>query len=343
MALTVQQSSPTMSLGTTPDNISPVNVLQPTTNYLGQQSGGVPLQTAGGGGGGGAGGGSGVDPSIYAYYDNMANGVQGQINALGGQQTVDQQNIDNAFQTGVNNLNASRNVANRDYTQNKASDVNNLVQQEGNIQMNTGQQTNALERLLGASGFGSSAVAQDGVPYATGLVGNQQMNGAQNNSAKNQQALDQGWGDYQTNFNNANNDLGHQHFVQTNALKASIDSNKASLLSQLSNIAQQRTAAQPGATYASIVAAGQPMQNQINTLTSDITQLGNQYANPVIATSAPAYQAPALSAYEASANPQIAMNSSSPGAASNLGVFTNMLLGANQQQTNLANQPTVAA
>jgi hypothetical protein len=297
-----------------------------------------PVQGATTGGGGGGAATPAIDPAINAYYDNMTNNVNSQLGLLPGQQAIDNQNILDAYNTSYNTMAGQKAIADRNYNQTKGTDLSNNVDARGQVAYNVGQGTNALQQLLGSRGAGDSSAAFVAAPYAEARLGSLQDQGIQKAYDQNQQALDTNYGDYTNQYNTSLDNLGHQRDLQQKALQASIDQNKTGLLSQLANISSARAQAQPGATYQSIQAAAQPYQDQINTLSGQITQLGQNYAHPVVQAPQAAYKAPSLSSYNVAPQASPTFNQA-PGAASNISPFLDVLMNGQQQQKNMNNIP----
>ena len=279
-----------------------------------------------------------VDPTIGQYYDSLQSNVQNQIGRLDPQAQIGSRNILDSYNSAYNKLLGQRSLADRNYQNAKDQTLQDNVTARGNIQQGVGQTANSLQRLLGIHGAGSSSAALFAAPFAAARTGAQQSQQVQQAFGRNQQALDTNYGDYSNQYNNSLTDLAHQRDTQQNGLQAGIDQNKASLLAQLANISQQRASAQPGASYADIVAAAQPYQNQINTLGTQIDQLGQQYANPVLQAAPATYQAPSLESYNYS-NPSAAqVNTNRPGATSAVDPFLSVLLGGQDRNKQLAVQ-----
>lgn len=267
-------------------------------------------------------GGSAIDPNTGLTYDALTGQVNSSLADLGNQQTVGNQNISDAYNTQVNALNTALQQAQNSYNNNTASTLQNYVGARGNEQQAVGQQANSLQRLLGAHGYSGSA--NTGAAYLAAQQGTAANNALQHQYAGNQQALDQNFGDYKTTEQQQQASLDQQKSQQINALQAQVNSNKSALLQQLAEI----STAKGGNS-----AAYNP---QIAALNSQITQLGQQYASPVLQATAPTYQAPSLASYDAPT--QAAAQVSNNAAANNVNPYLSVLLnGQNQDKTNLNN------
>jgi hypothetical protein len=262
--------------------------------------------------------------SANQYYDSLQSGVQTQLDRLPAQDTIGTKNINDAYNSSYNTLLGQNNIATRNYNTSKDQTLQDNVATHGDIQAGVGQTANSLQRLLGAHGAGNSSAARVAAPYAAARTGAIQNNQVQKAFGRNQQALDTNFGDYTQGFNTGVKDLAHQRDTQTQGLESSIAQNKASLLSQLASIAQQRAQAKPGATQADVIAAAAPYQSQINQLGTQIDQLGQQYAQPVLQTNTPAYQAPTLESYDYTKAAAPILNDN--GVSSNINPFLNVLL-----------------
>lgn len=207
--------------------------------------------------------------------------MQNQLDQLDPQQQVGLNNIGNSFNQSANRLDEQNAAASRDYGTRTQQNMQSYQNNRDNIVQNTRSNASALQRLLGLNGAGNSSAAYEQAPYAAALQGSQQLNGAQQTFGTNGVNLDTAWGDTQRNYGNSKQDLQNQRYQQENALRSSIAQTKAGLLDKIGAAKNS-----PGLYSADI--AG---------LLSQITQLGQQYANPVMRTPDVSFQAPSLSDY----------------------------------------------
>lgn len=290
--------------------------------------------TGGGGGGGGAAAAPAVvDPSIYQYYDSLQGNVNSQLGRLPGQQQIGEANINDAYSKSLGGLQTAKAQTTRDYNTNKDQTLQDYVGAKGNIQFGVGQNANALQRLLGSHGY--TGTANVGANYIAARNGAIQADQTDKTFGRNQGALDTSYNDYVTREQGAEGDLAAQRDNQKNQLNSQIAQSKQTLLGQLADIAGKRAGAAPGATYAQIVAASQPINDQINSLGSQIDQYGR---NVSFNAQAPTYNAPSLDKYTYSQTGPTQLNAGSvPGAADSLNPFLNVLLGQDGQFKNLNN------
>lgn len=227
-----------------------------------------------------AGGGGGNPPGGNAYQapdPNAANRalINSQLGQLDPQLNVGLENIGNSYNMGANRLDQQNAMARRNYETAGQENMGAYRNTRNGIVQNTNATANALQRLLGINGSGNSSAAYEQAPYAAGLQGSQNLSQAQTTYGGNQSKLDTNWQDTQRSYNNSRDDLNNQRYQQENNLRSSIAQTKASLLSQLAT----------------------PDTAQINGLLGQITQLGRQYANPVMRTADISYAAPSVDGY----------------------------------------------
>lgn len=241
-------------------------------------------------------------PQYAAYYQDTINQLTPQLGQLDNQQAIGLQNIDNSF-----NLQQSRDYQQqaadqRNYQTQLGQNQQSYVNNRNSILQNAYVQNNALQRLLGIAGSGNSSASYEQAPYAAGVQASQNLFGAQNAFGQNQNQLNTGWTDYMRNFNNSLTDLSNQKFQQEQGLKSSIAQTRANLLNQIAAANVYRNVAL-GQNYQTALDARQPFQTQINGLLGQITQLGNQWQNPQVATGPVTYQAPALNNFTLQGGP----------------------------------------
>ena len=231
-----------------------------------------------------------------AYYNDIAGQLEGQIGQLDNQQNIGLGNINNSYTRSLNRLDQQKGVARRDYDTGLQNNQRSYLGTRNGVMQNARATQNALQRLLGINGSGNSSAAFEQAPYAVGLQASQNLNGAQQTYATNNQSLDTGWQDTERSYNNSREDLDTQKYQQENSLKSGIAQTRASLLDKIANARVQAKIA-GGASYGQAAAARTPFQEQINGLLGQITNYGQQYANPVIRTGDIAYKAPSLNQY----------------------------------------------
>lgn len=259
--------------------------------------------SSGGSGGGGGAAAPAVDEYAVGLYDQGISQANSAIGRLDNQMNIGNENINNAFNSSLNTLLSGKARTERDYTTNKDQSTKDNITARSNVDFRTGQRANALQRLLGSRGAGSSTAARVAAPYAAALEGTQARQQVNDSFGRNMQALDTSWGDYQADWNNSREDLDKQIFTQRNALQAGVAEKRQNLLSQLAQLSAQRTQAAGGSAGATRDAA-QGYLNQVNDLGGQIDNLGRQFANPV-SLKTPNYVAPELAKYNFDAASQI--------------------------------------
>lgn len=267
---------------------------------------------------------NGIDPTTGYSYNYLTQLANGQLSDLGQQQQVGNQNILDAYNTQLNALNSGQAQTQAAYNTQTGQTLNDYVGARGNAQAQVGQQANSLQRLLGAHGYQGSA--NQAAAYAAALQGTQANNALQGDYARNQQALDTNYGNYNQQLQTQFGSLAQQKQQQQNALQAQVDTTKSSLLQQLAGIASAQGGNTAGYTP------------QIAQLGQQVTALGQNYANPVLQATAPVYQAPSLSSYDAPT--QAAAQVSGNAAANNVNPYLSVLLNGQQDKTNLNNIPS---
>ena len=272
------------------------------------------------------------DPNTAAYYQDMMNQLNGQVGRLDGQFNVGLGNIQNSYNQQSNRLNEQKGIARRNYDTQTQQNTQNYTNTRNSIMSNTRAQANALQRLLGLNGAGNSSAALEQAPYAAGLQGSQNLNQAQQTYSNNRSGLDTNWEDAQRSYNNAFSDLDQQRYSNENNLRSSIAQTRAGLLDKIGQAAQQRETAL-GRGFAAAQAARNPYQEQVNSLLDQMTNLGNQYANPVMKTGDVTFKAPTLNQFSTGNQAQIANQS---GGAGNLDpTFVNLLTPRDKDKNSL--------
>jgi hypothetical protein len=221
------------------------------------------------------------DPDTAAYYNDQANQLQGQMGQLDPQLNVGLGNISSSYNLQGNRIDEQNATAKRNYDTSTAQNDQSYSQNRNGIMQNTRANATALQRLLGMNGSGNSSASYEQAPYAAALQGSTQLNSAQQTYGNNQTGLENNWQDTQRSYKNAWDDLNTQKYQQENSLRSSIAQTKASLLDKIGQ-AKTNAGMALGQSFATAAAARTPYQDQVNNLLSSITQLGSQYANPVL-------------------------------------------------------------
>lgn len=275
-------------------------------------------------GGGNTLGASTTRPSTIPHIDNSANEasiaasraaaedatinngligqLQGQINQLDPTQAKGFENIASSYNLQGNRLRDQNAVAKRNYEQGVQQNTQSYLGNRNGILTNTRATTNSLQRLLGINGAGNSSAAYEQAPYAAGLQGSQQLNEAQQVYGQNAGKLDTSWQDTQQSYSDSLKDLDRQKYQQENSLRSSIANTRAGLLGRMGEIQK----------------APSRYTGQINDLLAQITQLGQQYEQPIKAAPGVAFQTPDQASYLLNQNRGPAPQAQAGGAASDL-------------------------
>lgn len=250
-------------------------------------------------------GGSTVNPN-----QGTIDQLNGQLGQLDTQQNIGLGNLQNSFQNSMNQLNQQHDLAQNQFNTSQQQNTQNYVNNRNNIITNTNAQMNALQRLLGLNGAGNSSAAYDLVPYAASQYGSQNLNQAQNTYGQNAANLQNAWDQTNLNYNNDQSNLGQQLYAQQNSLKSGIAQTRANLLSELGQLQGNTT----------------KYDGNINDLLGQITQLSNQYANPVLNTPTLSFTPATLANYSLGSQ-TAAQNANNPGQSDTNPTFLNMLQG----------------
>jgi hypothetical protein len=290
---------------------------------------------AGGGASSGGGGGTSpaYDPATLALFDNQIGQINSGLGRLDNQQNIGLSNAQNAYNSAYNKLLADKAVAQRNYDTTKVQNTQDNVAAKSNIDLGVGRLANSTQRLLGSHGDGNSSAAQIQAPYAAALQGTQQRGQVGQTFARNEQALDTNWQDYGRNVENGIGDLGNQLYSNQNKVKASVEGNRASLLSSLAQLMSQRTAAAGGSTAAALAAA-QPYMAQAQGSLTNVDNLGNEFANPVMQAQNIRYAAPDLAQYnyDQAQGPQLENSSA---LTDTISPYLSLLLGGKRQNNQI--------
>jgi hypothetical protein len=260
----------------------------PTPDSNPQPSGGVLTS--------GTGGSTTVDPAVAAFLGQQIGAVQSQIGALPDQLAVGRSNILSSANDALNREGLSFGQAERDYNTNKNQTIQDELSAKQNIDTGVRQQTNALQRLLGLAGSGTSSASQILAPYAAGRQGNIQRSQVQTGYGRNLGALDTAWGDTTQAHKQNINDVNSQEFQNEQSLANNINNTKASLLQTLAGLTLQQSQA-AGTSLSDAQAAAQPYMQQIADIIKGSAALGAQYKNPISLAAPSVFQAPSLDAY----------------------------------------------
>lgn len=276
-----------------------------------------------GGVGSGSGGtttGNGADLSAY---DQSITGTNQQLNNLTPQLNNLLQGVYNSYQDTLNGLNQTKATTDQQYNTTKTQNSQDYVSGKNAINTNTGNTISGIDRLAGAHGAGG----QSAVNYAAllaGKAGTQQRAGAANTFGRNEQNLDQGYGNFMNNYNQNLTTAGQQRDQGENSVRSQIATSRANLLQSLASLVNQRTAAAGG----SGTAASQPYINQATQAMNEATSYGTP--RPVAAMTPLTYTAPSLDHY--TVNPTAISAGQNNSAATDSAIpFLQTLLGRDKQ------------
>lgn len=211
--------------------------------------------------------------------------LNAQLGRLDPQQATGLSNISNSYNQSANRLDQQKGIAKRNYDVGVEDTTRGYQTTRNNIGTRVRNRQNALQRLLGIAGSGNSSAAEESAPYAALREGTVNLTGAQQSYATNRRNQDTNWQDTERNYTNSFEDLNQDKYSKEQGLKASIAQTRASILDKLASIGTNRD----------------QYTGQINSLLDQITQLGNQYAAPVLRTGNVAYAAPSLQQYSLNA------------------------------------------
>jgi hypothetical protein len=237
--------------------------------------------------------------------------VNSAIGRLGLQSQIGNQNILGSYQSAYDQL-----------TGKKAADLQSIQNQQqqqqqqllsGRDQVGAGVRLSNqnLQRLLGAHGAGNSSAAQILAPYAAARQGAVQNAGLQDAYATNMDNLDTTLANTNRDYQNSFGQLLSQRQQKEQDLQSGIESNRAQLLSQRSDAANN--------------------QGQINSILDAVSRLG---LNVNFTPQAPVVKAPDLAKYQVqqAAAPTVGTSPVDPGTAASVGPFLSLLTGQKKQQ-----------
>lgn len=263
-------------------NLGYSRIADPNPSNAGNQYNGVA-------GGAALNGSTGSAPFDPASYDQQINYVNSALGRLGQQQTSGFTGIDNSYNTALQQLLGSKNIAQRNYDTTKQTQATDYVGAKNSLGAQAGNALRGLYRLLGSRGISGSPLGS--AKQAVGNEYTQNRTGTDNTFGQNQRTLDTNWNDYLTGYNNQVTGAAGQRDEQKRTLGDNITNNRVGLLNQLASLQAQRAAGTGG----NAVAASQPYLDQANTY---LNQLANS-APAQINYQTQAYQAPSLASYTA--------------------------------------------
>jgi hypothetical protein len=235
--------------------------------------------------------GSTYDPQQVALYDQAIGLAQNQEGRLDVQQNNALGQLLGQYNTGLSGLNTDKARTETDYNTNKTQSTRDNITANSNIDFSTGRQANALQRLLGSRGAGSSSAARIAAPYAAGLQGSQQRSQVKDAYSQNMGALDTSFNRYNEDWNTSKMGLDNQFADNQNQVKSGIAEKRSGLLQTLANLQAQRASALGGNPAAS----AQPYIDQITALSPQIDALGTPRS---ISVQNPTYAQPDLAKYD---------------------------------------------
>lgn len=240
-----------------------------------------------------------------AEYDQSIRNTQAAIDRLGGQLNSGYSGIDSSWTNAINQLNAGKDIANRNYNENTNSTKLDYVTGKNTIGANAGKTLNSLQRLLGSRGAGGSSTSTIAAPGLVARNATLQRTDLGNTFGQNIKKLDQGWNDYLNNYNNQVSGVNTQRENQRAELARSIENNRASLLQTLAQLAGQKAKAAGG----NAAGAAQPYLDQANAVLNSIS---NYVVKPIDYKVNP-YVAPDLSKYIVNPNAAPTVQGQAPG------------------------------
>lgn len=225
-------------------------------------------------------------------YDQAIGNTQSAVDRLPAQLQSGYGSIDASFQNALNQLLLGKNQANQAYDTSKQQTAKDYIGAKNTIGANAGSTLSGLLRLLGSRGAGGGSAYNIAAPGAVARSATAQRQDVGNTFGANNQALDTNWGNFMTGYDNQVSSAGNQKDQQRQSLESNINTNKASLLQSLAQLAAQRDQAAGG----SGTAAAQPYLDQANNLLNSLST----YSTSPINYQTSAYAAPDLSKYTTS-------------------------------------------
>ena len=243
------------------------------------------------------GGGTNYNQATVNQLDSGISALEAAKGRLPRQLDIARANVNDQYNTTINQLDSARNAAENQYSQSSTGNMQSLRTNKNNILDQQSQGLRGLLRTLGMYG----AVGSDAT-LASEAVANEatrQRSGAGSVFAQNQRALDTNWGQFQNEDKNRRKDAQDWRKRQLDTAEQKSAQTKQDLLSRLAELRGQR-AATIGGSYSG---AAQPYLDQANALSSRIDQLGR--FKPTFDGKTPVYQAPSLDSYSLGAGPTI--------------------------------------
>jgi hypothetical protein len=239
---------------------------------------------------------SAIDPAAAGMYQQAATQDQNQINQNPQDLLTTLGNLSSAYNTALTAQNQNDQNATDQYNLTQNQNATNEQTAQDNIATNTRQETNALQRLLGAAGAGNSSASEIAAPYYVNQQGATANNANQTAFGQGQQNLDLSYNTAKQQEQNAATTLGQQYYANQQNAKGQNDSALATLLGQLFKDTSGMYDAN-GASTAATAAALQPITNQIDQTQNQAQNYLSQYAAPVAYTAPTAYTAPSATSF----------------------------------------------
>lgn len=286
----------------------------------------VQAATTGGGGGYGGGGYAPapapvIDQAELARYDQAIGNTQAGINRLDPQLASGNSTIEASYNNALNQLLLGKNQGETAYKGNKQSTATGYVGAKNTIGSQAGSSLNGLLRLLGSRGAGGGSAYRFAAPEAVARGATLQRADSTNTFGQNNQALDTGWGNYMTAYNNQVSSAGSQRQQARQTLQQQIDTNRASLLQSLADLQSRRDQTAGG----NGVGASQGSLDQANA----ILDRSSNYTTAPINYQTQAYQAPDIASYTTTPNATPQYSGSGP--SDYFSPYLQALLGKKQQ------------
>lgn len=214
------------------------------------------------------------DPS---QYDQAINGYNKQLGGLGDYEQVGNYNVDQQYQKALQGVYDQQGIDERNYTNTKNQNTQAYTSNRTKTLNATRNNSLALQRLLGMNGAGNSSAALEQAPYAAGLQGTQDLQAAQQTYGTNMSNLDNNWSDAQKKYRDAFSDLDTQKAQGKNKVKSDVLGQRANLLQQIADATSKKNLASGRG------AGANPYEGEIQSLLSQITQLGRTGGAPITA------------------------------------------------------------
>lgn len=268
-------------------------------------------------------GGSTVDPQAQALFNQNSGILNAALGRLPNQLAIAQSNTQGQFNQNNNELDSGKANTDQQYGQSTNQNQQQFVTNKNQINDQASSGLRSLLRVLGQHGAGGSSAALYAAPDAVGQVASQQRSGAGQTFGQNQQALDTNYNQYVSGYDNSKKQLSDWLSQQQNSNQAKADSAKADLLHTLAGL-------QPN------VAAAQPFVDQINSLSSEVDNLGK--LNPTYTGTTPVYNAPDVASYTVNQTGAPVLGGGGNGTGAGSTPFLNFLLGQQKDRNQLQPQ-----